>query len=303
MNTYNGSTAIGSQQSCSFTAKVPTNVIPTLNSFTVTPDNSLNSVVAGWGVNVQSFTKFRLRATASGIYSSTIKQFSTTCTDAQYSTNPSTSSMDFTGNPTSKSGTLSFSCYAVDSRGRSSTSSSTTQYVYPYFKPNVKSFIIRRNTELPSKIDISLDYEIASVGGRNTATIALLYKRKSDNVWKTSTETITQGSTTILGNVGESPDDEEDTRKFDQFATYEFKVRITDTIGSISEVEGNCGTIDVLIDLPEGGRGLGIGKANETDALEVALDSIFIGDVYIRVGNTDVPLITYIKNVMGGAYG
>ena len=56
------------------------------------------------------------------------------------------------------------------------------------------------------------------------------------------------------------------------------------------------------MDFRAGGKGLGIGKIAESNNLEIALDSIFIGNVYIKVGNTNVSLIDYIKNTMNGDY-
>lgn len=58
------------------------------------------------------------------------------------------------------------------------------------------------------------------------------------------------------------------------------------------------------MDFKAGGKGMGIGKIAESDALEVALPTVFFSDnIKITVnGTTKIPLADYIRGVIGGIY-
>lgn len=60
--------------------------------------------------------------------------------------------------------------------------------------------------------------------------------------------------------------------------------------------EAFISTTEVLLDFRAGGKGLGIGKICESDAMEVSLDAKFYGGIYIN----DVPLDEYIVGVASG---
>ena len=60
--------------------------------------------------------------------------------------------------------------------------------------------------------------------------------------------------------------------------------------------------MDVLLDFRAGGKGLGIGKIAETDNMEVKMNAIFMGNVYVTVNGTNVLLKDYITGVMNGTY-
>ena len=53
------------------------------------------------------------------------------------------------------------------------------------------------------------------------------------------------------------------------------------------------------MDFRAGGKGLGIGKIAETDNLEIAFDTIFMGNVYIQSDDgTKVSLADYIRSLI-----
>ena len=87
---------------------------------------------------------------------------------------------------------------------------------------------------------------------------------------------------------------------FDEEHSYNFRVRIEDFIGNAAQDESFISTASVLLDFRAGGKGLGIGKIAETDSLEIALDTVFMGDVYVQSGASKIPLATYIKNIING---
>ena len=88
------------------------------------------------------------------------------------------------------------------------------------------------------------------------------------------------------------------TVEFDETSSYNFRLVVTDALESSAQEEAFVSTMDVLMDFRAGGKGLAIGKISESDNFEVKLNTIFIGDIFIRVGNTDIPLETYIRNII-----
>lgn len=282
---YNsGGTQIGSNASKTFTVTVPSSVIPTLGTVTATIDNSANSTINGWGVAVAGYTKVRVSASASGSYGSTISSFTIS---GGYSTTQTGSSLDYTGGVISSSGSVSFSVTAKDSRGRVSSASSSSVTFYEYTKPQVTSFVAQRGSTSTS-MDIKANWSFSSIGGNNSATAKLYYKKSTSSSW---TQYGTISKNTLVSITG-----------FDEASSYNFKVTVTDALSSSASEETFVSTIGVLLDFRAGGRGLGVGKIAESNAMEVALDSVFIGNVYIKVGASNISLKNYIKGVMDGTY-
>lgn len=282
--TYNGSTQIGSTSSTTFTVSVPSNVIPTLRGLTVTVDNSANSVVAGWGLYVVGYSKAKLVASASGIYGSSISSF---VLSGAYTGTVNGSSLNYTGGVLSSSGQKTFSVTARDSRGRVSTALSQSITVYAYSQPVVTAFVVERGTTDAKKVTVRANWSFSSVNGKNAATATLYYKRSTSSAWTAYGE-ISQNTSTTL------------TVDFDEEHSYNFRVRIEDSIGNAAQDESFISTASVLLDFRAGGKGLGIGKIAETDSLEIALDTVFMGDVYVQSGASKIPLATYIKNIING---
>lgn len=284
----NGSTQIGSTASKSFTVTVPSSVIPTISTVNASIVNS-NSVVNGWGVAVAGYTKVKVEATASGAYSSTIKSFYV----SDYNVTKTGTSLSFTGDVITKSGNHVFDVVATDSRGRNSKQGLSSQiYFYPYSKPKVSAFSVSRSSSNAQQIIVKANWSYASVNSKNSATAKLYYKRSTASSW-TQYGDITSSKNTNITLSGVT---------FNEAYSYNFKVVVTDALSNKAQEEAFVSTIEVLMDFRAGGKGLGIGKIAETDNLEVALNSVFIGDVYIKVGNTNVPLVTYIKNAVNGDY-
>ncbi len=285
--TYSGSTQIGSTASKTFTVVIPSSIIPTIESVTATIDNSNNSIVNSWGIAVAGYTKVKIAASAKGSYGSTIRSFTIS---GGYSTTQSGTSLSYTSSAITSSGNKTFSIVAKDSRGRNSTSKSSSVITfYAYFKPTISSFTVARSPTDSKKVVVNANWSYASVNGKNSATCTLYYKRSKSSTW-TNYGTISRNISTTL------------TATFEEQYSYNFRIIVKDSLNSSAQEEGFISTIDVLMDFRAGGKGLGIGKIAESDNLEIALNAIFMGNVYIKVDSTNVPLKTYIKNVINGTY-
>lgn len=281
--TYNGSSQIGSAASKTFTVTVPGTIIPTIGNLTVTLDNSANSVVAGWGLYVAGYSKAKIAATASGAYSSTISSFTIS---GGYSTTQTSTSLNYTGGAFTSSGSKTFTVVAKDSRGRSSAAKTSDAItVYAYSKPKVSAFSVQRSESNGKKMVVNANWTFASVNSKNSATGVLYYKKSTATNWTT------YGAITKNANVTL-------TNEFEETSSYNFKLVVTDALSESAQEETFVSTISVLLDFRAGGKGLGVGKIAETDKMEVALDALFLGEIYIKSGNDTLTLADYIKSLV-----
>lgn len=282
--TYNSSgTQIGSTASKTFTVTVPSSIKPSISSVSATLVNS-NTIINGWGVAVAGYTKVKVSASASGSYSSTISSFDIT---GGYATTQTGTSLAYTGGVISSSGSKTFTVVAKDSRGRSSDSKSATAITfYAYSKPTVSSFTVARSSSNAKKVVVKANWTFSSVNSKNAATATLYYKKSSNTSW-TTYGTITKNTNVTL------------TNDFEETSSYNFKVVVTDSLSNSAQEEGFISTIEVTMDFRAGGKGLGIGKIAETDNLEIAFDTIFMGNVYIQNDDgTKVSLADYIRSLI-----
>lgn len=281
--TYSGSTQIGSTASKTFTVTVPSTIIPTLGTVSATIVNS-NSVINGWGVAVMGYTKVKVTASARGSYGSTISSFTIS---GSYSTTQNGTSLDYTGSAIASSGSKTFTVVAKDSRGRSSSSKSATAITfYAYSAPKVSSFTVARSSSNAKQVVARANWTYSSVNGNNVVTATLYYKKSSATSW-TKYGTLSKNTSTTL------------TTEFEETSSYNFKVVVTDSLSKSAQEEGFVSTIEVTMDFRAGGKGLGIGKIAESDNLEIAFDTIFMGNVYIQADDgTKTSLADYIKSLI-----
>lgn len=258
--TYSGSTCIGSS-TCAFNVYVPDKIKPTVDSLSVSLDNSANSVIDGWGLAVAGYTKAKVTATASGTYASTIKSFTIS---GGYNVTISGSSLGYTGDVLS-SGDKTFTVSTKDSRGKVSPSKSATLTVYGYTPPSITSFSVNRNVADDTNVTCNATWSFASVNGKNSSTGTVQYKKNSDTSW-TTYGTITSGTDTTITGI-------------DDTSGYEFRLIVVDSVGNSTESDTRIGTKDVLLNFRHNGKGLGIGKIAEDDQMEVGMNARFFGSI------------------------
>lgn len=289
-----GTTTVGASSTKSFRITLKDSVIPKINTCTATIDNSDNSVVKQWGVALSGYTKVKVSATASGVYGSTIKSFSIT---GDYKATINSSTLNYTGKAITKSGNRTFTVRCTDSRGRVSEQVITDPILFlPYTLPKVTKLTL--NKEDYGDQNISNDRMVAtatwtfdSVNGHNSATGKIEYKISTAEDWTAHTGTLQNGTPFTLSNL-----------KLSDEVSYNFRVVVTDALGSTSSKDSFSSTTRVLMDFQAGGMGLGIGKiceidnvANDTQSLEVSMDSYFFSEIYIK--DKTQTLEDYIKNV------
>ena len=267
---------VGSASSVNFTVTLPNNIIPSISGASIAADNSGNSVVASWGIAVSGFTKLHVTASASGTYGSTVARF---IIEGAYEETVSGTVLDYTGGIIQSSGDKFVKVTCVDSRGRKSNTVTTSPIPFSsYSAPSVSQFTATRNASGYAVLNAIYAYNSV---GNNSISAVVQYRKSGSDAW------------TIYGNIGNNVQ-LTTTIKMSDESSYTFKVVVTDSVGSSVEKTAFLSTAKVLLDFKKGGDGLGIGKICETAALEVAMDSIFYGNV--KIG--DMTLAQFIQGIM-----
>ena len=231
--TYSGGTYIGSS-SKSFTLNVPSSVLPTINS--VSLSEAVSGIYAQFGGYVQGKSKISGNVSASGAYSSTIKSYNISVNGANYTGG------SFTTNFLSASGSNSCTVKVTDSRNR--TASKTVNFsVTAYESPKINLFTVSRCNSDGTANDeggyakCTISAEISSVHSKNTKSFKIMYKKTSDSSWNTftlSSSGYSLSTIQIIGNI-------------DTESEYNFKAVATDYF-SLAEYSHNLSTAYTLMD-------------------------------------------------------
>lgn len=177
--TYSGSTYIGSS-SKDFTPYVPSSVVPTINSVTLTENTA--GIASKFGCYVQGKSTIKGIVSASGAYSSTIKKYEIKINGQSFS------SGSFTTNPLIGSGT----CTVKITDSRSRTASKSASYsVVGYVNPTINTFTVKRCNQDGTESDegayakCTFKATLSSVNNKNDKTFQLLYKKLTDSSYTT----------------------------------------------------------------------------------------------------------------------
>lgn len=265
---------IGSAVTRTATGTVHADVKPALSSMTFGisgsgPDKTANKYVQG-------YTKVTASVVRTAGYASSIKQTTMTVqrTD-ELDTQVISGTSGTTAKPLSRSGSYRVVYKATDERGRSTSSTSATFAVQVYSPPSITSFTLTRGATTPTEVTVVANGTFSSVGGSNTATLNI--QRRSGTTWSNvgTNNTSTNGSISrtavSTGNLITS--------------SYEFKVRLTDLFGGVSEAIDTISTQQVVMDIYRN-QGVALGKMYETGTggpLQVGSGtSVFDGGIHVR---------------------
>lgn len=273
-----------------FTATLDDSVVPTISSCNISKDNSNNPILDNWGVALAKQTKLCVVANASGVHGSKIVSY--TITGDYNITVPANSSgkLEYTGSQINSSGNKSLIITCTDSRGRVSSQEMTNEILFlPYSEPKISKMSIRKETFGDSDPDndrmaITAVWSHDSVNGYNSSTGKVYYKTTVDSDWAEHPGSIISGSEFLL-----------DRLYLEEYTSYNFKLVVTDTIGSVASMDSFSSTTPVLLDFKAGGDGIGIGKVCESPGMEVSMDATFFREVYI--GSRDITLSDYISSI------
>lgn len=289
--TYNNDVQVGSATNRTFIVLVPNDIIPTINNVSANIINE-NKIIDDWNVAVAGYTKINLSANANGIYNSTISNFIindgySMVVEAIKDEEQNNFSLLYTGDIISSSGNKTFTIQAKDSRNRLSSLCTTKPIMfYEYSPPKIQHFSVARSSDNAKQVIAKANWQFSSINNYNLITATLYYKKASSSKWEEYGQIDRDTITTL-------------TIEFEENSSYNFKIIITDSLLNSEDEEGFIPTIKVTLDFKEGGKGIGIGKIAESDNLEIAFDTIFIGDIYLQDAyGTKILLEDYIKSLI-----
>lgn len=257
--TYNGSTLIGTK-TVSFTAKVPSSVVPSISAITVA--EATTGLAAQFGAYIQNKSKLKVTINAAGSYSSTIKSYKTTINGKSYT------GSSFTSGVLSASGTVTISTTVTDSRGRTAKKS-TTVSVLAYTAPKISKFsAVRTDTGAQA----TMTFSITSLGEKNDKSYVLSYKLKTSDEWIQ----LASGSVYSYNATQTFVD------TFSTESSYDLRLVVTDYFGESAGATayGEIPTAFTLMDFHSGGKGLAFGKVSEVaDEMEIDMDVNFYRNI------------------------
>lgn len=282
---------IGSRTSKTIKVTIPDTIVPTLNSLDLALLND-NEQLSKWNMAVLGKTSIELSVQAEGTYGSTINSL---IISGDYNTeiNNGNLSIVINANEIITRGQKQFNAQVVDSRGRKSNIlSSEKVFFHSYKEPQIIYANVSRTDEDTTQIVAQLSWDCSSLGGHNIANARFLYKKTNDSEWQEYLGIVIQGSPIIIDNCLEE-------------SSYNFKLMITDSLGTYIEEMIFVPTVDVTIDLRAGGKGIGFGTICQSDNFEVNMGTIFMKDIYIQIDPTTKEMITlsdYIKQIVNVEY-
>ena len=268
--TYNGSTLIGTK-TVSLTLVVPSSVVPTIGSVTLSEGSS--SVPSSWGVYVQNRSKLHVVTTASGAYSSTIKSYKITGIDGN-----TYNSSNFVSNTLTQNGNKTITVTVTDSRGRTATTTTTYTCLY-YANPSISSASAVRclsdgtASEEGTYLKYTFKANVSPVSNKNTHTYKIGYKVSGASSYTyvtISNNTYSLDKTNVvLSGVTFSAD-----------SAYDIEFYVGDYYSATTTTR-NISTAFALMNFRSTGKGMAVGKVSERDAFEVGVNAFFHNNIYM----------------------
>lgn len=256
--TYSGNTQVG-QTSIAVKMQVPASVVPSISSVSIA--EAVSGLASKFGAYVQGKSKLRVKTSAAGAYGSSISACQVKVADITYS------GLDITTNAIGRSGAVGVAVTVTDSRGRSASKTVNVTFV-AYSQPSISAFSVHRcNSDGKDNPDgdyasISYNFAVAAVGGKNSKSAVIQYKRSTASSWTTlvdlSSGAYSQSATTVPATSLTSD------------YQYDIRLTVSDYFGATT-MTATLPSAEVILDILSSGDGLAIGKTAETaDALDVA---------------------------------
>lgn len=249
IDTYSGTTLLGTS-SATLTANVPSTVIPTLSSVTLSDTNSKVSAILTSPNFLQVLSNIAVNFTgASGAYGSTIQAYKAEIVGKNQSTNSNGGTLGIMN----YNGTLTVRSTVTDSRGRTSAPLDTTITVIEYFLP-IFYYEASRIGSDSQTIQVKRNAKIApiSVGGtqKNTMTISFRTSLAGKNTWTTSQTG--GGSWTAINTLTDSLDSLSGV--FSVSSSYDIEGTISDRFSGDIKFSDTIGTKVVVSSKDKDGR-------------------------------------------------
>ena len=258
--TYNGKTKIG-QKSISFTLKVPSNIVPSIDSFVASIESTKP---ANCGLYVKNHSTVRWDVSASGAYNSTIKKCVISGQNLSYTSTKSSNSYSATSSTLTIAGKKTYKVTVTDSRGRtaSKTSDITIEDYNPPVITSISSFRSDEKGNLNGSgehITHQLTSSFYTLNRKNKIKIEVFSKESSKPTYSNSV-TIKDDSNKTVSYTYTYPTDV----SFSVNSTYDFKIVISDSVGKSATVYTHVGTKNVPLNISSNNNSVAIGGLAKT---------------------------------------
>lgn len=260
--TKNGSSTVGTK-TVYLTVKVPASVVPPAPTLAISEATS--GLADQFGAYIQNKSKLAVSVAATGIKGSTITTIQTTMDGKVYT------GSSFTSYVVKASGTVKLVTKVKDSRGRWSSSVTTTVNVLAYSTPQVNTMLARRvddtgaADEQGEYISVQYKYSVTALNNKNTATMTLEYKKSIEDTWSTLLT-----GTDLSANTTAKPT----TPTFSVDSQYDVRLTVVDWFGSTRRYTTTLPSGAVILDLLANGKGLCIGGVAEQEGFSVRWDHV-----------------------------
>lgn len=252
VRTMSGTTQIG-DSIASFTANVPSSVVPSISSVAVAETTS--GLATQFGAFIQSKSGYKCTISASGASGSTIKTYRVEMDGKSASGSGNVLTLP----STSSSGSLTLKTTVTDSRGRSATKSQTVS-VLAYTGPKCSLAVARCNAsgaldDEGTKIKITYNFAITALNNKNSRSLKIQWLNGS-----TWTDLMSKNDAYSQENTFTTAD----TLSFSVDKSYQIRAVCADYFGSVT-VERSVDTSFSLIDLGSDGKSLAFGGVARDD--------------------------------------
>lgn len=304
--TYNNGSSVG-QKSVNFTLNLPSNIVPSINSFT---PSIASTKPSGCGMYVKNNSTVNWSASVSGQYGSTIKKCVISGPNLSYETTNSSNSYSATSSTLTTFGSKTYTITITDSRGRTASRSESI-YVEDYNVPLITSYNSFRS-DSAGNIDGSGTYVTHKVttsfyilNGKNNIKISAYSKSGTSTTYPSSYVTIKNDATSQIQYTYTYP-----SGSFSVDSTYDFKIIISDSVGGSSTVYTHVGTKNVPINIANDNNAIAIGgyaqtSKDNTGRFDCFWDAHFVSAPIIssdkklkyNIQNVDIDIIDSLRPV------
>lgn len=266
-------------------------IVPTISSVSVEDINT--TVVERIGAFVRTQSRLAVAITAAGAGGSTISSYRTSLDGVTYTSATFTASKVLM-----TAGDMTMTVVVTDSRGRTA-SYSTTFFVMDYNSPSIRQFKAERcNSDgTEAKVDgtnvrYSLQSSVTPLDNQNALSCVVYYKLNTATAWSVAeTLPVTSYNLSAVDKLLE--------QTFDDLASYDLKVRLTDYF-YYAEQAISIGTKGVIMDILSDGTGIAFGKvAEESEHVEFGWPLSLSEPLAISEGGTGADTAVGACNAIG----
>lgn len=254
LETYNGSTLIGTYTIGNLTYNVPASVVPSVGTITTSIARTIGGTTyANVGdYYVQSKCGVRVQTTASGAQSSTISSIQVSLsgyTANAYKTNVSTASVDWTSGLLTNAGTCTITVKATDSRGRTATKTQNIN-VTAYSKPSGTLSVWR--------VDANGDNDPLGTYAKYSLTKAYTAVGSNSFGWALTSQNTSATNPADTGNLLPN-----NRQTFDELSEYTIALTLADRFETVT-IYTKLPTAQFMIFCNQDGDRLGLMQATNT---------------------------------------